>query len=55
MRDCAEIQGEVRKVRGVSITFDCTPVAVNGIAAGVVISFQNVDKVQQLEGTSAKS
>lgn len=50
MRDCAEIQGEVRKVRGVSITFDCTPVAVNGIAAGVVISFQNVDKVQQLEG-----
>lgn len=49
MRDCAEIQGEVRKVRGVSITFDCTPVAVNGIAAGVVISFQNVDKVQQLE------
>ena len=27
MRDCAEIQGEVRKVRGVSITFDCTPVA----------------------------
>ena len=34
MRDCAEIQGEVRKVRGVSITFDCTPVAVNGIAAG---------------------
>ena len=40
----------MRKVRGVSITFDCTPVAVNGIAAGVVISFQNVDKVQQLEG-----
>ena len=35
---------------GVSITFDCTPVAVNGVAAGVVISFQNVDKVQQLEG-----
>ena len=50
MRDCTEIQGEVRKVRGVSITFDCTPVAVNGVAAGVVISFQNVDKVQQLEG-----
>ena len=50
MRDCTEIQGEIRKVRGVSITFDCTPVAINGVAAGVVISFQNVDKVQQLEG-----
>lgn len=50
LRDCAEIQGEVSKIRGFSITFDCTPVAVGGVAAGVVISFQKVDKVQQLEG-----
>ena len=50
MRDCAEIQAKCARCAAFPSPFDCTPVAVNGIAAGVVISFQNVDKVQQLEG-----
>ena len=52
MRDCTEIQGESRKVRGVSITFDCTPVAINGVAAGVVISQKAVDEYVPLSRAS---
>lgn len=44
MRDCTEIQGSPQGAQRF-ITFDCTPVAVSmRVAAGVVISFQNVDK-----------
>ncbi|MFR1534367.1 MAG: PrpR N-terminal domain-containing protein, partial [Bilophila wadsworthia] len=39
MRDCAETGRSAQGARRF-ITFDCTPVAVNGIAAGVVISFR---------------
>lgn len=44
-----EINGELKNVGSVTISVDYTPVIDNGDVAGVVISFQNITKVQQLE------
>ncbi len=44
-----ESTGQIRKIGDITVSLDCMPVAVGGQPAGVVISFQNVTRVQQLE------
>ncbi len=49
MRGTGEIMGEVRQIAGITASLDFTPVVVQGRPSGVVISFQNVARVQQRE------
>lgn len=48
--NAAPSQGELQQVGAVTLSLDSTPVNVEGQPAGVVFSFQNIAKVQQLEG-----
>lgn len=62
MQDCfaealgsaRESLGELRQAGDITISLDCIPVVVDGQTAGVVINFQNITKVQQLEGQIRK-
>jgi PAS domain S-box-containing protein len=44
-----EIPGELKQMGGITVSLEYMPVVVQGQPAGVVISFQNITKVQQLE------
>jgi transcriptional regulator with PAS, ATPase and Fis domain len=44
-----ESTGQIRQIGDIAVSLDCMPVVVDAQPAGVVISFQNVTRVQQLE------
>lgn len=50
----AALTGELCQASQITLSVDCTPVIVHNHSAGVVISFQNIAKVQQLEGQIRK-
>lgn len=54
MGNAREFLGELRQAGDITISLDCLPVVVDGQTAGVVINFQNITKVQQLEGQIRK-
>ena len=49
-----EIPGELKRMGGITVSLEYMPVVVQGRQAGVVIRFQNITKVQQLEGQIRK-
>ncbi|MCQ4725962.1 sigma 54-interacting transcriptional regulator [Anaerotignum faecicola] len=44
-----EIAGELKNIKNITISIDYVPVVDGGRAEGVVITFQNITKVQQIE------
>ena len=49
-----EITNDLSEMGGITVSMDYVPVVVRGKSAGVVISFQNITKVQQREGKIRK-
>ncbi len=54
LREGRELLGELTQIGGITVSLDCMPVVVRGHSAGVVISFQNITRVQQREGQIRK-
>ena len=49
LAEAKERTGQIKQLGDITVSLDCMPVVVRGQSAGVVISFQNVTRVQQLE------
>ncbi len=49
LAEAKESTGQIKQLGDITVSLDCLPVVVRGQSAGVVISFQNITRVQQLE------
>lgn len=54
LRSGKEFTNDLSEMGGITVSLDYVPVVVHGKSAGVVISFQNITKVQQREGKIRK-